>query len=312
VLVHIGYPKTATTWIQEFLFQPEAGMRWLGKKGRRHPVRQLVRVLPFQFDAGAFRARFEPLLKAVESEGLLPVVSFERLSGHPFSGGYDAKELSARLKDVFPDAGVLIVIREQRSMILSTYKWYVAKGGPSSLRGFLKSPRSGDRRVPWFDMQHFEYHHLIDHYRQLFGTEAVQVLAYEQFLRDPQWFVADVARFSGVDIDAELLRSLPYRERTNTASSAARIAVQRRANHFVGRAEFNPATFFRSRLAQRAGRGAIDHLPLERITPSAFEARTERNLRRLAFALVGDRYRESNRITQELTGIDLGAYGWAI
>jgi hypothetical protein len=313
LLLHVGYPKTASTWLQRYLFSwPGTGMRGLGKEGRRHPVRELVRIQPFEFDAADFRSRFEPLLGAIGADGLLPVLSFERLSGHPFSGGHDAKELAQRLKDVFPEAKVLIVIREQRSMVVSTYKWYVIKGGPCTLRRFVKSPSSGSRRVPWFNLEQFEYHRLIQHYRMLFGDDAVHVMPFERFVRDPQAFVSELAEFAGVTIDDELLEALPYRAKANEAPSAARIAVQRRANHFIGRTELNPAPLLNSRLAKRLARRTIDYLPLERVVPSSFETRSEESLRRLAASLVGERYRESNRITQELTGIDLGAYGWTV
>jgi hypothetical protein len=255
------------------------------------------------------RARFEPLLHRAEADGLLPVVSFERFSGHPFSGGYDAGEIARRLKDVFPEARVLVVIREQRSMIVSTYKQYVINGGPCSLRRFVKSPSSGSMRVPWFNLAHFEYHHLIRHYRALFGEQAVLTLAYEQFVQDPRAYVAAIAAFAGVPISDELLATLPYHARSNIAPPAAQLAVKRRGNHLAMRSELNPAPLFTSRLAKRMTR-SITSLPIHRLLPKRLAASSEESLRRAAAQLVGDRYRESNRETAELTGIDLDAYGW--
>ena len=87
-LVHVGYHKTGTNWLQEELFgDPRTGYRWLGKQPLTHPVHTLVRARPLDFDAAAVRAEFEPMLTDAERAGLLPVVSFPRLSGHPYSGG---------------------------------------------------------------------------------------------------------------------------------------------------------------------------------------------------------------------------------
>ena len=62
-LLHIGYHKTGTNWLQEELFgNPRTGYRWLGKQPLTHPVHTLVRARPLDFDAAAVRAEFEPLL----------------------------------------------------------------------------------------------------------------------------------------------------------------------------------------------------------------------------------------------------------
>ena len=79
-------------------------------------------------------------LQRIVDEGLSPVVSFERFSGNPFSGGYDSKEIADRLVQVFPDARVLVVVREQRSMIVSTYKQYVREGGALPPSKFMLPP----------------------------------------------------------------------------------------------------------------------------------------------------------------------------
>jgi len=71
-LVHIGYHKTGTNWLQEELFgNPHTGYRWLGKQPLTHPVHTLVRARPFDFDAAAVRAEFEPMLRDAEGAGEL-------------------------------------------------------------------------------------------------------------------------------------------------------------------------------------------------------------------------------------------------
>jgi Sulfotransferase family len=312
VLVHIGYHKTGSNWLQRHLFRnSRTGFRWLGKTGGDHPVRQLVRALPFHFDAQATRAQFEPLVRAAESDGLLPVVSYERLSGHPFSGGHDSEQIAYRLKDVFPDAQVLVVIREQRSMIVSTYKQYVKAGGPCSLPRFLLPPRSRSMRVPWFDLAHFEYEHLLRHYRRLFGAERVLTLPYEQFVRDARSFVAAICEFAGRSLDEELLDGLPFTARSNPALPAVEVAIRRRRNHLYVRSELNPAPVLDSRAAKRAARLATAPQVI-RLVPERLAASSEAALRREVADLVGDRYRESNRETAELTGLDLAGYGWPV
>ena len=185
VLIHIGYHKAGSSWLQQHLFDREsAGFGWLGKSAR-NPVRRFVDDDPLDFDPAALRAELGPLLDRQRGRGLLPVVSMERLSGHPFSGGYDCKEIADRLVAVLPEGRVLVVVREQRSMIVSTYKQYVRAGGAARPEQFLDPPRSKSRRVPWFDARYFEYDRLLRHYVELFGAERMLCLPFEQFVSSP-------------------------------------------------------------------------------------------------------------------------------
>jgi sulfotransferase family protein len=322
LLIHIGYTKTATTWLQRHLFRdPATGFGWLetngdrpGRPDRDSPVRQLVSSSALDVDTAALREDFARLIGSVEAKDLVPLISLERLSGSPFSGGHDSAEIAERLAHLFPQAKVLVVIREQASMIVSTYKQYVKVGGPVSLERFIALPRSHNLHVPWFRLGFFEYDRLLRHYSDLFGPERLLVLPYEEFVEDPAAFVAKIARFAELPLAAEQLASLPFDRTPKRSLSSAAIAVRRRLNRLAVRTEVNPAPLFEAPIAQRAVRWAtrdnlVDTL-VDAALPRSLHERFDSNLRRVAAAAVGDRYRESNRITAKLTGIDLSSYGW--
>jgi hypothetical protein len=307
VLLHIGYHKTGSRWLRHrFFANPATGYGWVDKAGEDHPVRRLVAARPFEFDAAASRAEFEPLLAKLVDAGLAPVVSFERLSGNPFSGGYDSKEIADRLVRVFPDARVLVVIREQRSMIVSTYKQYVREGGALPVSKFMRPPTSRSVRVPWFDLRHFEYHHLLGYYRELFGPERVLALPYEQFRTDPRSFVERLATFAGRPLGDGQLDALPFESRTNPGPPATTIALRRRLNVLGVRTDLNPAPPLASPAFWRLGK-RIDRMTL---APARAVTREEDRLRRTVAEKVGDLYAESNRRTGEMIGVDLAVYGW--
>jgi hypothetical protein len=312
LLIHVGYPQAASTWLQQFLFRDrEAGFRWLGKKREGHPVRQLVGAHPLDFDVHESRAQFEPLLEKARTAALLPVVSYERFAGHPFGGGHDSKEIADRLAAVFPEGRVLIVIREQRSVIASMYKNYVRAGGSASLRQLLEPVVSKQARVPSFDFRYYEYDRLIRRYHALFGRDAVLVRAFEQFVDDPRTFVADILRFAGKPAGDEVIDRLRFEVRKNTAEAAIRISAQRHIHRLAWRSELNQAPLLDSKLARAAARGAMrvaKTFPL----PQGLIDRSELSLRRTVGEIVGDRYAASNRVTAELAGIDLARYGWPV
>jgi hypothetical protein len=311
ILVHIGYHKTGSGWLRRrFFVNAQTGFGSIGKTGTKHPVRRLVAARPLEFDAAAARKEFDPLLERVATQGLVPVVAFERLTGHPFSGGYDSKEIADRLAQTFPEGRVLVVIREQRNMILSTYNQYVREGGTWPLARFLHPPITKSMRIPWFDFRHFEYHHLLSYYRKLFGAESVLALTYEQFRAAPAAFVSEIASFAGRPLHDDILRSLPFSETSNPSPSPAAVELHRRLNRLGWAADVNPTPVFTSKVIVRPLKRLANSLNHSQLGPPRLNARSKEQLRRLVADAVGDRYAGSNRITAELTGIDLAALGW--
>jgi hypothetical protein len=176
---------------------------------------------------------------------------------------------------------------------------------------FVKPPGQKEARLPLFDPRHFEYHHLIRHYQALFGRNAVLALPYEQFAADPASFTARIGEFAGRPIPEDVLSALRFERRRHKSPSAAAISINRRLNRVFVRADVNPAPIFESHFAERIGR-RIDPRRIERVVPERLARRSDGSLRALVAKLVGDRYAASNRLTEELTGIDLGAYGWHV
>jgi hypothetical protein len=309
VLIHIGYHKTGTNWLQRrFFSEPATGYRWLGKRPGSHPVRRFVRDGPFEFDAAAVRAAFEPMLAEAEQDGLLPVVSLERLSGSLVSGGHDSERIAERLHEVFPEGRILVAVREQRSLIVTSYKGYVLQGGAAPLAQFLDPPRSRGRRVPWFDEHYLRYDLLVDRYRSLFGADRVLALPFDEFVADGRAYVERIAEFAGRPVPTDVLDRLPYghREKVRT-TSAGTLAVVRRLNQFTPRTDVNPTPFAQSRFAQRIADGLVER---DWLRPRS--AGAEGRLRSQVDEWAGTRFAESNRRLAELTGADLGSYGWVV
>jgi hypothetical protein len=311
-LIHIGYHKTGTKWLRGGLFlNRSAGYRWIDKD--LPPVRHIVRAHPLEFDAEAARRDFEPLLAEADAKGLMPVICWGRLAGQAFSGGYDTKEIADRLKAVFPDGRIVVVVREQRSMIVSTYKQYVKAGGPASIEDFLRPGADQGWRIPLFDFDYFEYHRLLGYYRTLFGAENVLALPYEELVRDRRGFLTRIGEFAHNPVPEDVLDEMTDAKRRNPAQSALVLETTRVLNRFGPRNELNPAPLVESELLHGAAtkmRKKLDpgNVPALRVLAQ----RSEQSLKRAVAEAVGDRYVESNRITAELLGIDLAAYGWML
>src|SRR5215204_551922 len=191
-LLHIGYHKTGTTWLQRHVFGDYGtGFSQLGGAQR------LIAVDPFDFRPKRIRKQMERKMGQAQAQGLVPVLSSERLSGEPHFGGYDSELIADRLATVFPNAKVLVIVREQTSMFLSIYKEYIRRGGAASLRQYLATPRDG-YWLPQFRFEFLEYHRLITRYQDLFGAESVMVLPYELLRRQPTTFLGQIGEFVSV------------------------------------------------------------------------------------------------------------------
>jgi hypothetical protein len=312
VIVHVGYHKTGHQWVRDALFEERAAGYGLVPKDSV-PVRRLVRDRPLDFDAAAIRRELEPLIDEQRGAGLVPVICWGRLAGQAYSGGYDAKEMGNRLHAVLPEARILVVIREQRAIILSTYKQYVTTGGVCSLEHFLHPATDGTPRVPGFDFGYFEYDRLLRHYQSLYGSGSVLALPFELLAQDRAAFVRRIAELAERPLADDVLERVVNRKATNRAKTAFELTLMRRLNRFGPRTELNPAPMvdvpaifaLRDRMPSRR---KLRTMPGTR----TLVPRVESRLREAVAKAVGDRYVESNRSTAELTGADLGSLGWMV
>jgi hypothetical protein len=302
-VVHVGYHRTGSSWLQKNVFHSVAG---LGMVPRRVVTEQLILPGPLSFDPELARRELGNAVAAIESTGSVAVVSHERLSGNPHSGGYDSVALADRLVAVAPGAKILIVIREQRALIHSVYRRYVEEGGACSLERYVRPPSRGEARVPTFRFEFFEFDRLIEVYRARFGAEAVSVLPFEQLARDRVGFLRTLTHLVGLDVTAAAARD----ERRNEGLSAPAIAVKRQVNRFVVRDTLNPSGLVdrpaSNEAAARVARTAA------RLVPRRLASRAEDRLRNDVDALVGVRYACSNQRTARLTGLDLDRWGYPV
>lgn len=192
LLLHVGYHKTATTWMQQRLFVPEHGFRQLARHAE--VWKHVVGVHGLLFDPQPMRDALRRGMAELR-DGEVPVVSSEILSGHPFFGGMSSDVFAQRLKQIAPDARILISVRHQRRMLTSVYMQYLSRGGTVSPETFF----AGDPDLGFYGFrpEHFEYHRLVGLYQDVFGAANVHVIAQESLAQDMDAAALELARFAG-------------------------------------------------------------------------------------------------------------------
>lgn len=293
-LIHVGYHKTGTTWLQEMVFRQDPAFRFIADHAVLWPLIMAPHDLEFEPDAA--RATLAQLLAQEAPTDAVPVLSSERLSGNPHSGAYDNKILADRLRSLLPEARILIVVRNQAAMLVSNYKQYVRMGGICSFEEYLAPPLDG--RIPLFRWQNFEFHRLVEYYGSLYGRERVLVLPYELLRQDPRQFLIRLAEFCGVG-----LRATHSIAAVNESLNDLAIEFRRRLNRWHGGDSLFPV---KPRWPKLSSRLLAWNLAMSRKgVGKAYDAGYRAVARSWA-----ERYRDSNRALQSWIKDDLGSLGY--
>ena len=277
LVVHIGYPKTGSTWLQQQVF-PRLSLPY-GNADPRLRAAMTRLILDDAFDPADVRLK-PPVL-----------FSDEAICGDMFADVSHGFRSAERLHAVAPNARVLVLVRRQPDMVRSLYAQYVNMGGIGSLDDFLAGRAAGCL----FTHQHLEYDRLVTHYAELFGRERVLVAPYERLRADPLDFVRRLCGELELDVP-DVRVTWP-----NRSLSPAGQAALRGWNRAFRASRFNP----RPLVALPGGR-AVRNVLQRHIDPllRRLSAKTE--------PTDGARYQESSARLQEFCEDDLAGWGYAL
>lgn len=299
LLIHVGYHKTATTWLQRVLFTPDHGYRQL--LSHAEVFKTIVRPHGLTFDASPARALVAERL-AADTACDTDVISSEILSGNPFLGARESDQFAKRLHVLAPDALILITIREQFAMMTSLYMQYLSRGGTMAPDAFFAE--APDIGYVAFAPEHLEFHRLVGLYRELFGPARVLVITKEALDADDRATVDRIGSFCGNRTPTCLNGAA---ERVGASYPEYSSAILRRINHFRSGPLNSAPLIDLGRLSDKLYRGT-GALARGRPMTGLFG-----HLRPIA-TLVGRRFRgrfaQSNRALRAMLGdqIDLTGY----
>ncbi len=272
---------------------------------RHELLDDIVCAPPFSYSPDDYRKKHLAFIEKAQRDCVVPVLSHERLSGYPATGGFDSKIIADRLYTTFPEAAILIVIREQTSMISSMYSQYITDGGDLSIYDFLNPPEEDMRRVPGFSFDFYKFDWLVKYYCKLFGRENILVLPYELLVHERERYIRMLADFCGLPFHADCKF-----DRINARRLMPMQTVQRWNNIVFSRNQLSQRTIFP---ISRANKGFARLRPMfERITPKSFDHWLRERQESYISNMTKGRYGRSNQVMCELLGIDLADYGYDV
>lgn len=230
LLVHIGFPKTATTTLQDVVFQPRHGFHLLVQ----HPgycvgLGPIVGPLVTGegFDPAALGIEVRERMEATPS-ALVPVLSCERLSGSGTAFGIDRDAIAMRLRAALPGARILVGSREKESFRRSLHRQHVLAG--SVAPSLEPSSYWWVNAVSNYRASYFDFAEQLAFYRGFFGSDHVVELPFELLLESPRAWLSLVADATG---QSRALEALPrLSARVNSSEAPLAIRRQRYANYF--------------------------------------------------------------------------------
>lgn len=208
-IVHIGFPKTASTWFQKS-FYPHV-------KAPRYIDRARVNAAFLNGDA----LRFDPAEARRTlglTEGEAGILCEEGLSGYLHNGGaagHITKGVAEQIRQALPDARIVIFLRAQPEIIVAAYQQYVRAGGTHSARRFLfpgdylVGSNARAYKQPRFEVDFFAYSRIVELYEGLFGRGRVHLFLFEQFQRDGRDFLRRYAAELELEVDWDAVSLAP-------------------------------------------------------------------------------------------------------
>ena len=223
-IIHVGYPKAASTTLQCNLFFEHSEINYLSVRSPIHKenfqidenlrksYKNLVTLNGIEYHHSNTRNFFNDVIKKYMSSEKRNLFSSEELLNQDLVDNY----LKAyRLKEIFPNAKIIIVLRNQVDLLRSIYDMRCGYG---------------DRYIAFdkwleMDLKHFntkisgglKFHETVAFYQELFGKHNVEVLLFEELLESINSFAHKLSAF--IDIDAEQTNNLLKNKPLNTAKS---------------------------------------------------------------------------------------------
>ena len=163
IFIHVGLPKTGTTFLQEKVF-PKMDVNFIYK---------------------------ENLVTAKLSLDKVNLISDEDLSHKIDIFGTNKYEIANRIHRLFPNAKIIVVFREKEKWLKSLYNQY--------LKSFYRPYISFEKfRNIMIESGALEFDKYEQHLKNLFDD--VLVLQFEDMKKDVYEFVSKICEFMGVDV----------------------------------------------------------------------------------------------------------------
>ncbi len=314
-IIHIGMPKAASTSLQNYFFTKLPIINYTGGLGDTISSKSFSKVIHAEdmyFHADEIR---QGILHDLDEK--LPLILSQEFACSPFlplSRGIPQSRVTIanRFKTLFPNAKILIIIRNQFKLQQSLYSEYYKHESR-----FIKTRKFSFRK--WMALnieqldggrqnvfQFADYYSLLKIYQNLF--KEVKVVVFEEMIKEMNGFVEDdLCPFIGVDkIDAMQYFIDKVENKRHSKTGVFADNFIRRIINFLQNNLGNPQKAIpmeKRRGFMKKVHNFTDSIPIGKM-------KTEYTLEHKK--ILNEFYAEGNRKVSEMLGIDLGKHGYPL
>jgi len=301
-LFHVGYLKTASTYLQHAVFtNPAFGCALVGGRENRGHIMEWFRTSDaYLFDPTAVAREMARLEAPVRAQGLIPVWSEETLLGDPIKRCYHGAWMLEKLAAIGRPLRILFTIREQKALALSAYREFL-KLNRNGLTDFIGTGREPRSHRPILHPEFLCFDIAVVRWRNAFRPENVLVLPKEMLDRDKEAYLGRLAAFLGRD-GAHPAPTQSF----NVGLGGAALVASRGLNALVVRSPLHSRRSLVERAAGRLKRS------IDRLSPHALDTAIERRWKADIATRFAGLYEGPNSRLAEITGLDLAALGYPV
>lgn len=219
IYIHIGYPKTATTTLQNHLFSKHDGIDYLHDQdlgeisqiifyGRENAILRNKQYINKKLDAILAKYADSENDIVLSSESLTSFSMFFRFTPNPFIWAPDPTSIARKLCMIFLDSKlftnvkILVSIRRQDLLIKSMYPQvynlvFKRFQQTNNFRNFLRYIL--DENSDHFMIDSLHYEDVIRSYIDLFGHENVNIQVFEELKYHPEQYIKKLADYLHIE-----------------------------------------------------------------------------------------------------------------
>jgi hypothetical protein len=209
-IIHIGYPKTGTTWFHNSYYQK---------------IKNINFQLPESFISDILQPSYSPPETDKDKRLVFHDPELTGVKRFIWDHGETRRNIASNLKKHFPNATIIIFLRNQIDFLTSGYIYYVRKGGTYLPDKIIDKIINNELN---FSLDYLKYNETIEVYRNLFGAENVHVYLFEDFSRDTARFIADYTRRYDFDMGTDKINFTPVNDKLRMRL----MVFMRMLNHF--------------------------------------------------------------------------------
>lgn len=250
--IHIGLPRTATTFFQQFLFPNLPDISFYGVETAFY--HDAFNKLQYSDDSFYDSSIFDDLLNQF-GEGKV-LLSNEYLSGQSiYLNNVNRSMIARRLKQLFPDGKVLLILRNQIDLLQSLYAINVQWKETRSIDDFIWSNNnkhnldSGGASATYFNTKEgyecldgYDYNPLVKLYKETFSD--VTILLFEEFVENPKSFTQKLASFFDIS-EEHITQHISGKKALNTGATKIQAEKLTKLNRYY---ELSESSLFKKKI----------------------------------------------------------------